>query len=145
MSALPDDLAGRELGDNPYIEIREERRHGRPVAAVTLNGLRRSAANLNVLESQFQRRIEKALDDAGWRWWHCRIPLGSKPGWPDLVMWRPGKYAMRELKIYGKGRVTVEQDDTLVSLAEAGVDTGVWWDTDLDAILDWIAGGWQND
>ena len=57
------------------------------------------------LEADFQQRVTDLADAHGWDWQHCRQPRQDRPGFPDLVLWHPGRglVLFRELKHeYGK-------------------------------------------
>jgi hypothetical protein len=54
-------------------------------------------------------------------------------GWPDLLLWRPGRVIAVELKS-ATGELTSEQTEVLESLAAAGIETHVWRPDDLDVI-----------
>ena len=78
----------------------------------------------------------------GWRCMHVRRSIGkgnrwttstSVVGWPDLVLWKPGRIIAAELKS-ATGQVTTEQALVLASLEEAGMETHVWRPADLDEI-----------
>lgn len=79
------------------------------------------------------RRIHflPALDDRG-RW---RTPLDGDPGWPDVVLARPGRLVIAELKSHG-GVVEPDQQTWLTLLGTVGgaVSVYVW------RPADWIDG-----
>ena len=49
----------------------------------------------------------------------------SIAGWPDLILWKPGRFLAVELKSES-GRLTRQQATVLDSLAAASVDVRVW-------------------
>lgn len=62
--------------------------------------------------------------------WHKEgISLGSTAGWPDLPIWGPGGFIVRELK-GSDGVVKVTQLEAVEGLRRAGVDAGFWWPED---------------
>lgn len=93
-------------------------------------------------EAEFQAQVVQLATITGWRHLHVRRTIGrgrkwttstNLAGWPDLLLWRPGRVIAAELKADG-GKVTDEQVDVLGSLAEAGVECHVWYPADFDVI-----------
>ena len=93
-------------------------------------------------ETELQNAVVELARITGWRTLHVRRSIGkghrwqtttSLVGWPDLLLWRPGRIIAAELKS-DDGRLTVEQSDVLDSLAVAGIETYVWRPADLDRI-----------
>jgi len=93
-------------------------------------------------EADLQRAVVELAGYCGWKCLHVRRSLGRKrqwqtttsiAGWPDLLLWRPGRIVAAELKS-DTGRVTPEQDAVLASLEAAGVEVHVWRPADFDAI-----------
>lgn len=89
---------------------------------------------MTVTEAEFQAQVVHLAHVCGWRTMHVRHSIGrgqswttatSLAGWPDLALWRPGQFLLRELKS-DTGRVRPEQDEVLASLCAAGVDARVW-------------------
>ena len=96
-----------------------------------------------ISEADLQAQITELATMLGWRVMHVRrsikgqaggwVTATSVRGWPDLVLWKPGRILFRELKA-AKGRLTVDQVAVLDSLAAAGCDVGVWRPDDWPAI-----------
>lgn len=93
-------------------------------------------------EAEFQAQVVQLATITGWRHLHVRRTVGrgrkwttstNLAGWPDLLLWRPGRIIAAELKS-DSGKVTDEQAEVLRSLAEAGVDGYVWRPSDFDRI-----------
>jgi len=93
-------------------------------------------------EAEFQRQVVDLCALYGWRHMHVRRSIGKAQrwttatnvtGWPDLVIWKPGRRVMfRELKT-DRGKLTHEQVDVLDSLRAAGADADVWRPGHLDS------------
>lgn len=91
-------------------------------------------------ESDWRSAIVELAKSFGWV---CHFTWNSRhspAGWPDLVLIRPPRLIVVELKV-GKNRLTDRQIDTLRDLAACGVETRIWrhpesWD-DVIATLVW--------
>lgn len=72
--------------------------------------------------------------------YHTTFAIGSKPGFPDLVMVRPSdkRVVYAELKSE-KGAVSEGQLTWINALAEAGQEVYVWRPSDLPAIREVLA------
>lgn len=88
----------------------------------------------NETEAEFQAAVVALAALAGWQTMHVRRSVArqgqwatttSVPGWPDLILWKPGQFLAAELKSE-TGRLTKQQREVLDSLTAAGVDTRVW-------------------
>ena len=96
----PEALRSREIGDDPYAPI--------GAAKATVPMRIHSASTVDELEWQFQQRVTDLAEANGWEWHHQRNSIGSRKGWPDLVLWRPecigqpGRFLLRELKRDGE-------------------------------------------
>jgi hypothetical protein len=87
-----------------------------------------------VTEAQWQAQVVQLASLLGWSSYHVHDSRRTNPGWPDLVLWRPGdRILFRELKT-NIGRIRPEQAAVLRSLADAGADTGVWRPRDFDEV-----------
>lgn len=76
-------------------------------------------------EKDLQQQVLDLATLYGWRHFHVRDSRGSDPGWPDLVLLRPPKLLIVELK-RETGRLSVAQSDWLRLLDMCGVDVRVW-------------------
>jgi len=70
-----------------------------------------------------------APSQKGWR-----TPIQGHAGWPDVVICGHGRLLVRELKC-GRNTLSAEQADWLQELRAAGIDAGVWTDSDWEAGL----------
>jgi hypothetical protein len=93
-------------------------------------------------EAAFQGQVVELARMTGWKTMHVRRSVGkghrwttstSVVGWPDLILWRPGRIIAAELKS-DTGQVTCDQALVLASLEEAGMECHVWRPRDLDEI-----------
>jgi hypothetical protein len=87
-----------------------------------------------VTEAELQRSVVALAMTCGYDVMHHHDSRRSRPGWPDLAIWRPGRFLMAELKTE-KGRFRPEQESTIASLREAGIEVFTWRPSDWpDAI-----------
>ena len=132
-----DEMIARTIGDNPY--------DLRPVHPQVFDRLQaRQTADRQTrinkeLEQSFQLRVTDLADAHGWDWQHCRRPQQDRPGFPDLVLWHPGRglVLFRELK-RDSGKLTSHQWSRIGALNAAGADVSVWYPSDwpeIEALL----------
>jgi len=104
-----------------------------------------------VTEREFQRAVVELARLMGWRVHHTRpaltqrgrwlTPIQGDAGFPDLVLCRPPRLIVAELKRVG-GKPTAEQQGWLDALhACAGVECYLWTPADWDAIVRMLTGG----
>ena len=86
-------------------------------------------------EKQWHLQVTDLARYHGWRYYHTFDSRRSIEGFPDLVLFRPGRFLMVELKT-DKGRLTAAQKEMLNDLIEAGVDVAVWRPDDFDQICE---------
>lgn len=92
-------------------------------------------------EDHFQERVVRLARRRGWQTMHVRRGRGRNgwntpttvPGWPDLVLWRPGHFLLAELKA-DRGRLAPAQASVVASLRRAGVRVEVWRPSDWQII-----------
>lgn len=84
-------------------------------------------------EKAFQAAVVQLARLCRWRVYYDTEPLGSPPGWPDLVLCRDGVLIFRELKT-DTGRLSPEQRRWISDLAECGMDVAVWRPADWPRI-----------
>jgi hypothetical protein len=99
-----------------------------------------------VTEREFQRAVVELARLMGWRVHHTRpaltrrgrwlTPIQGDAGFPDLVLCRPPRLILAELKRVG-ARPTPQQQAWLDALAScAGVECYLWTLADWEAIID---------
>jgi hypothetical protein len=87
-------------------------------------------------EAEFTRQVIQLAGLRGWRSAHFRPGLtkggqwrtavqGHGKGFPDLVLVKPGRVVVAELKV-GRNAPTPEQREWLAAFAAAGVPAFVW-------------------
>jgi hypothetical protein len=101
-------------------------------------------------ERDFQRAVVELARLCGWRVHHTRpaltqrgrwlTPIQGDAGFPDLVLCRPPRLILAELKRVG-GRPTADQQAWLDALANcAGVECYLWTPADWDAVARTLGG-----
>ena len=93
-----------------------------------------SASAFAVTEKEFQAQVVELAGLLGWQCYHTFDSRHSAPGWPDLALWRPGRFMLVELKTES-GRLTPVQAGTIMELKSAGVDVRVWRPSQFDEIV----------
>jgi hypothetical protein len=101
-------------------------------------------------EREFQRRVVEAARQLGWRVHHTRpaqhrggrwlTPLQGDAGLPDLILLRPPRCIVAELKSE-RGRVSAEQQAWLDGFRQVlGIEVYVWRPSDWQAIVETLSG-----
>jgi hypothetical protein len=101
-------------------------------------------------EREFQRAVIELARLMGWRVHHTRpaltragewrTPIQGAAGFPDLVLCRPPRVILAELKRIG-GKPTADQQAWLDALhACAGVECYLWTPADWDAVARALGG-----
>lgn len=90
-----------------------------------------------ISERAFQAQFIEAAGYLGWHHYHTFDSRRSNPGFPDLVLWRPGRLAMCELKAE-RGRISPEQHRIHEELAAALVDIHTWRPSQWDELMEWL-------
>ena len=86
-------------------------------------------------EASFMRAVCELAAFGGWRVFHAWLSVRSHPGWPDLVLTKPGQPVLyAELKLDGK-QPTPAQQAWLEALQSAtGTEVHVWRPSDWSTI-----------
>lgn len=72
----------------------------------------------------------------GWATYHPFLSIHSPRGWPDLVLCRPPRLVLAELKSE-KGKVSPDQERWLEMLGACdGVEAFLWRPSDFDRIVE---------
>ena len=86
-------------------------------------------------EKQWQQQVIDLARLYGWRYYHTFDSRRSAAGFPDLVLFRPGRFLMAELKT-DKGSLTAAQKEMIDDLLEAGVIVYVFRPENFDQICE---------
>lgn len=95
---------------------------------------------LGMREADLQDAVIALATVLGWESYHTWNSVGSRAGFPDLVMWHPvqRRILFAELKST-RGILRADQERTLLSLAESGAHVHIWrpvhW---LDGTIDHV-------
>lgn len=84
-------------------------------------------------ERDFQQAIVDLAHLKGWYVYHTYDSRRSAAGWPDLVLLRPPRIIIAEVKS-AKGRLRTAQRDVLQMLDGCDIETHVWRPADWPAI-----------
>lgn len=115
--------------------------------ALQLPGRRIRRTPPGMREDDLLNAVRKLARLTGWRMFHCfdsRKSIG--PGFPDVVL----AHARQQRTIFAElksptGRLSIEQEAWLITLAEAGNEVAVWRPTDLPEIAVILRGGRRID
>lgn len=87
-----------------------------------------------ITEKDFQRQVLDLARILGWAAYHPMLSKWSERGWPDVVLCKPPRLILAELK-RENGKTTPHQDRWLEMLGRCpGVETYLWRPSDLDGI-----------
>ena len=102
-------------------------------------------------EEAFQHAVIRCAQLNGWRINHHRKTAEARAdgsirvttatrikGWPDLTLFRPGRFLMVELKT-DTGRLSPDQRRTIADLQAAGIEVHVWRPRDWEIIQSTLA------
>ena len=92
-----------------------------------------SYALRKVSEKFFMWKVISFAEDHKWRYFHVYDSRRCPEGFPDLILLRPGRIVLVELKSQ-KGKATVAQQDWLEAWRAAGAETYVWRPADMAEI-----------
>ena len=88
----------------------------------------------NISEKKLQAYVVGIAQRYGWMIYHTYDSRRSNPGWPDLVLCRPPRLAIIELKT-DVGRISKDQMNWLIQLNQCpGVEVAVIRPSDMVAI-----------
>jgi hypothetical protein len=86
-------------------------------------------------EKDWQKQVVDLARLFGFRVFHTWLSIRSEKGWPDLALFRPGRFLLAELKTE-KGKLTASQESMIADLRAAGVEVHVWRPADLDRVVE---------
>lgn len=105
---------------------------------------------VHLTETQWQEQVVDLAHLLGWKHLHVRRSIGkgrkwqtttNRRGWPDLLLWAPGRgFVALELKSE-TGSPTDEQLEVLAELEAAGARTMVARPSDFEAVQDLLSSG----
>lgn len=87
-----------------------------------------------IAERTWQAQVVEIAQRFGWACYWTWNSRHSPKGWPDLVLLKPPRMIVAELKRQD-GKVTTEQARTLAMLDNCVVSTHVWRPADIDAVI----------
>lgn len=95
-----------------------------------------STATISPLtEKEFQKQVVDLAKAFGYRCYHPWLSIRSERGWPDLALFKPGRFLLAELKT-DKGKLTTSQEGMIADLQAAGIEVHVWRPRDFDEIVE---------
>ncbi len=86
-----------------------------------------------IKEKNFLQLVRNAAHLAGWRTYHTYDSRRSEEGWPDLVLCKPPRLLIVELKSQS-GRLRPSQVEWLDALTRCGIECHVWRPSDWQTI-----------
>jgi hypothetical protein len=86
-------------------------------------------------EKQFQALVVSLAKSRGFRVYHTHDSRRSEPGFPDLVIAKPGRMIAAELKVPG-GKVSEAQEEWLSLFDSVGLPNAIWYPEQWSEILD---------
>ena len=86
-------------------------------------------------EKEWQGQFVDLAHTLGYRVYHPWTSIHSGSGWPDLALFRPGRFLLVELKAE-KGKLSPSQETMIADLRAAGVEVHVWRPSDFDAAVE---------
>ncbi len=86
-------------------------------------------------EKDWQKQVIDLARLFGFRVFHPWLSIRSEKGWPDLALFRPGRFLLAELKTE-TGKLPASQESMIADLRAAGVEVHVWRPTDLDHVVE---------
>jgi hypothetical protein len=127
------DVHGSPIGETYTSAPAQPRTALLPIAPA---GAARGATKPLEREEDFLQDVRLAAHFLRWRTYHTRNSWRSDKGWPDLVLVRPPRLVVAELKV-GKRKPTDPQRDWLEALGSCPpVEAYCWWPEDWDEILE---------
>ena len=88
---------------------------------------------LALTEKQWQNTVVELARSLGYRTYHPWLSIRSERGWPDLAIFKPGRFLLAELKSE-KGKLTPAQEEIIAELRESGVEVYIWRPSDFDTV-----------
>lgn len=116
---------------SPEAQIAEWRSHGLivtegPRAVLPSPVADDGALPAGLTEEQFQARVIALATRHGWAHYHTRDSRRSVAGWPDLILCRPPRWIVWELKV-PPNKPTAAQREWLRLFEAVGAEAGVMY------------------
>jgi len=93
------------------------------------------ATGIKITEREFTSQVSQLARTLGYQVYHPWMSIHSERGFPDLTIWRPGRFILAELKT-DTGKLSPSQEEKLASLKECGkVEVFVWRPAQWDEIV----------
>ena len=86
-------------------------------------------------EKAWQSQVLDLAKLFGWRYYHTFDSRRSVAGFPDLALFRPGRFLLVELKAE-KGKLSPSQENMIADLRAARVEVHVFRPSDFDAAVE---------
>jgi hypothetical protein len=96
------------------------------------------AAGVRITEKAFTGQVVQLARMLGYRVYHPWLSVHSAAGFPDLVLVRPPRLIVAELKV-GKNMPTAAQREWLDDLRASGAESYVWRPEDMQEIGEVLA------
>jgi hypothetical protein len=95
---------------------------------------------VKLTEREFMAQVSRLARVLGYEVFHPWLSIHSERGYPDLTIWKPGRFILAELKT-DKGKMSPSQVEKLDSLKGCGkVEVFVWRPADWDNIVKLLEG-----
>ena len=98
------------------------------------------AVGVKLTEREFMAQLSQLARMLGYEVFHPWLSIHSERGFPDLTIWKPGRFILAELKT-DTGKLSPSQVEKLDSLRGCGrVEVFVWRPADWDNIVKLLEG-----
>jgi hypothetical protein len=86
-------------------------------------------------EKDLMRNVTQLAQTLGYQVYHPWLSIHSERGFPDMVIWKPGRFILAELK-NEKGKLTDSQEEKIASLKACGVvEVYIWRPSQWDELV----------
>ena len=95
---------------------------------------------VKITEKMFTQQVTELAKVMGYKVFHPWLSIHSEKGYPDLTIWKPGRFILAELKT-DTGKLSPSQIEKLESLKECGlVEVYTWKPADWERIVEVLNG-----
>jgi hypothetical protein len=95
-----------------------------------------ATAAVRLTEKAWQAQVIDLAKLYGWTYYHTFLSVRSTPGFPDLLLVRPPRIVIAELKAEGKGATAHQQRWLDLLAACPGVEVYLWRPADLPRVVE---------